>query len=130
MAPHVYRPRCKPEWIDKLEQRLAVAASISGGSHVLREHDDVDTTQTDAHGKQQPENLVGADFDAEQMIDTEGCVAALSNPLRVSRPYWAASPYILPGLAWFTWFSRQQLPQGLRENGEYPIRFCSTSCTP
>lgn len=89
----MYRPRCRPEWIDKLEQRLAVAASISGGSHVLREYGGVDTTQTDANGKQQPENLVGADVDAEQMIDPEGCVAALSNPLRVSCSHWATFPF-------------------------------------
>lgn len=65
-----------------MEQRLAVAASISGGSHVVGAWG-ADSAATDAEGRVQRAAVLREDSDAVQLVDSHGFVTALPDPLRV-----------------------------------------------
>lgn len=89
------RPECPPEWVDKMEQRLAVAAAVGAGSHVagaapLRLVDDARQRLRAAAGIDagQPDTLLEtqqpADPEPAQLLDENGLVVCLPDPLTVS----------------------------------------------
>ena len=81
-TPHCRHRRCSPDWADKLEQRLAAAAAISGGSHVVGSWG-ADSAVTDERGNVDQAAAAQPDPDAALLVDRHGFVLALPNPLRV-----------------------------------------------
>jgi hypothetical protein len=88
------RPGCPPEWVDKLEQRLAVAVAIGAGSHItgaapvplgdaarrqLQAEAGIAPGQPGALLEMQPP----PDPQPARLLDEQGLVVCLSDPLQV-----------------------------------------------
>jgi hypothetical protein len=88
------RPGCPPEWADKLEQRLTVAAATGAGSHVTGAApmplDDGMQRQLQAEAGIAPgqpgallETQPAPDPQPAQLLDEQGLVVRLPDPLQV-----------------------------------------------